>query len=298
MESNKIECSGIEHWSVIKLWVAEKCKPSERIRDGHGEAVVLKKNTYKWAKCVIESYAVSHNNTNNKDWRNDKDARRKSSLTKYLPLTLFVRVRKVVWGFTVRGSWRPNRTEILWPQTYGRQCCVFLVLWCSTGGPEATLLGDGFLYGILSASSPDLNSSGPFGLMWLSLHITSPTGCNSTRSSNSTELYNRSTPTRSWNRMFNRHQAEITVMQFTGHSLPVHQSMSVPWEFFSSSHFISQFPPTRFPLITAIRMCHLLPVHHLGMAFLAGSKGQNITNYLRRSKEYSRWETGQVDPQW
>ena len=66
-------------------------------------------------------------------------------------------------------------------------------------------------------------------------------------------------------------------MQFTGHSLPVHQSMSVLLEFFSSSHFISQFPPTRFPLITAIRMCHLLPVHHLGMAFLAGSKGQNIT---------------------
>ena len=35
-----------------------------------------------------------------------------------------------------------------------------------------------------------------------------------------------------WNQMFDRHQAEITVMQFTGHSLPVHQSMSVPWEFF------------------------------------------------------------------
>ena len=80
-----------------------------------------------------------------------------------------------------------------------------------------------------------------------------------------------------WNRMFNRHQAEITVKQFRGHSLPVHQSMSVPWECFSSSHFISQFPPTRFPLITAIRMSHLLPVHHLGMAFLAGSKGQNTT---------------------
>ena len=75
-----------------------------------------------------------------------------------------------------------------------------------------------------------------------------------------------------WNRMLDHHQAEITVMQFTGHSLPVHQSMSVPWEFFTSSHFISQFPPTRFPLITATRMCHLLTVHHLGMAFLAGSK--------------------------
>ena len=74
--------------------------------------------------------------------------------------------------------------------------------------------------------------------------------------------------------MFDCHQAEITVMQFTGHSLPVRQSMSVPWEFFTSSHFISQFPPTRFPLKTAIRMCHFLPVHHLGMAFLAGSKAK------------------------
>ena len=50
--------------------------------------------------------------------------------------------------------------------------------------------------------------------------------------------------------MFDRHQAEITVMQFTGHSLPVHQSMSVPWDFFSLSHFISQILPTRFLSIT------------------------------------------------
>ena len=32
--------------------------------------------------------------------------------------------------------------------------------------------------------------------------------------------------------MFDRHQAEITVMQFTGNSLPVHQSMSVPCDFY------------------------------------------------------------------
>ena len=68
-------------------------------------------------------------------------------------------------------------------------------------------------------------------------------------------------------------------MQFTGHSLPVHQSMSVPWEFFTPSHFISQFSPTRFPLITAIRMCYLLPVHHLGMAFLP-IEGQNTTHVI------------------
>ena len=164
----------------------------------------------------------------------------------------------------------------------------FSFSWCSTGGPEATLLGDGFLYGILSAPSPDLNSSGPkgpLGLMWLSLpHLV----YNSVRSSTQLALDFRyiiiqrphDRPLDLWNRMFNRHQAEITDMQFTGHSLPVHQSMSVPWKFFSSSHFISQFPPTRFPLIIAIRMCNLLPVHHLGMAFLTGSKGQNITIVL------------------
>ena len=40
--------------------------------------------------------------------------------------------------------------------------------------------------------------------------------------------------------------------------------------FFTSSHFISQFPPTRFPLITAIRMCHFLPVDHLEWHFWPG----------------------------
>ena len=64
------------------------------------------------------------------------------------------------------------------------------------------------------------------------------------------------------------HRAEITVIQFRGHSL---------WEyngifFFTSSHFISQFPPTRFPLITATRMCHLLPVHYLEWHFWPGQQ--------------------------
>ena len=70
-----------------------------------------------------------------------------------------------------------------------------------------------------------------------------------------------------WNRMFNRHQAEITVMQFRGHFLPVHHSVVYHGNFFSSSHFISPFPPTQFPLITAIKMCHFLPVHHLNGIF-------------------------------
>ena len=85
-----------------------------------------------------------------------------------------------------------------------------------------------------------------------------------------------------WNRMFNRHQAEITVIQFRGHSLPVHQSMSVPWDFFSSSNFISQFPPTRFPLITAIGMCHLPWVHHLGLHFGPGRRPKYNTRPISK----------------
>ena len=199
-----------------------------------------------------------------------------------------------MWGSTVRGSWRPNRncnilTPNLWPSTL-----------CLSRSPDtqpealwSTLLDAGFLYCILSASSLDPDSSGPqapsawYGFTY---HISSISNClqlNWHWHCHSTQLelswllsyitvqhpFDR--PLDLWNRMFDRHQAEITVIQFTGHSLPVHQSVSAPWEFFSSSHFISQFPPTRFPLITAIRMCHLLPVHHLGMAFLAESKGHN-----------------------
>ena len=42
--------------------------------------------------------------------------------------------------------------------------------------------------------------------------------------------------------------------------------------FFTSSHFMSQLLPTQFPLITAIRMCHFLPVHHLEWHFWLGQQ--------------------------
>ena len=57
----------------------------------------------------------------------------------------------------MRGSWRPNISEIFWPRSYGRQRCVFLVLHgCSTGALEFTLLGAGFPYYISSTPSPTL----------------------------------------------------------------------------------------------------------------------------------------------
>ena len=73
------------------------------------------------------------------------------------------------------------------------------------------------------------------------------------------------------NGLCDRHRAEITVIQFRGHSLPsVYES--IMGFFFTSSHFISQFPPTRFPLITTIGMFHFLPVHHLEWHFWPGQK--------------------------
>ena len=84
-------------------------------------------------------------------------------------------------------------------------------------GPSS-LLGAGFLYHILSPN-------------WLNFLCT--------------QLYYSSPPTQSppitghrnmhfrclWNSKFDRHWAEITVMQFTSHSLPVHQFVTVLWYF-------------------------------------------------------------------
>ena len=75
--------------------------------------------------------------------------------------------------------------------------------------------------------------------------------------------------------MFDRHQAEITVMQFTGHSLPVHQSMTVAWDF-TLSHIVSQARLRDFlPQLPSGCVTSAVPE----MACLAGSK-VNIQHYL------------------
>ena len=109
--------------------------------------------------------------------------------------------------------------------------------------PSSLLDNDFFFYCILSTSSLDPNSSGPQGpSAWCGFpyHISSITptptltGTLWLLSWLSYIIVQRplSRLLDLWNRMFDCHQAEITVMQFTGYSLPVHQSMSVPWEFF------------------------------------------------------------------
>ena len=66
------------------------------------------------------------------------DAHRKTQedfFIKYFNSHFICKVSKrVTQSLRVKGSWRPNITEIFWPRSYVRQCCVFLVLpGCSTG---------------------------------------------------------------------------------------------------------------------------------------------------------------------
>ena len=107
------------------------------------------------------------------------------------------------------------------------------LLW---GVPRSPSVGCGLPYHISSLLSGSLlaTASGvsecPLGRVWPSPpHLVSTvwnSSGNCFGTPNSTELNNNSTPTRSptgsLNRMFNRHQVEITVMQFRGYSLPVH----------------------------------------------------------------------------
>ena len=127
-----------------------------------------------------------------------------------LPLTLLQGFERVVQGLHVRGCWRPNINFIFWPHCYDRHVVSFFFSWCwgplHRGFPRAPSVGCGFPYHL-----------------W-SLAVWNSTG-NCFGTPNSTELIIQrphDRPLDLWNRLFNRHQAEITVMQFRGYSLPVH----------------------------------------------------------------------------
>ena len=183
--------------------------------------------------CWIHSYAMNNR-------------RRKTSLTIFAS-HFIARVRKGYVGFYCERELEiEHNCNILTPKLMAVIVVSFSFFGCSTGALGSTLLGNGFLYCILSASSLDPNSSGlpegPFGRVWLSLlHLVSNSVRSSTQLARGTQLsyiiVRR--PLDLWNRMFNRHQAEITVMQFTGHSLPVHHSVVAQWDL----HLVSYYQP-------------------------------------------------------
>ena len=169
----------------------------------------------------------------------------------------------------------------------------FSFSWCSTGGPGAHSAG--FRYCIFSPTGlvPKLHrgSRGPLllggGFPYYNLPPTRLI-------SNSwlpvfTELYNSSIA----HSIFGMAcliviKLKKIFMQFRGHSLPVHQSMSISWAF-TLPHFVCQIRLRDFFRLLAIGMCHFLPVHHFGMACLAGSK------FNIQHKECPRYDSKQFD---
>ena len=141
-----------------------------------------------------------------------------------------------------------HNCNILTPHSYGRYVVSFSFFWCSTGGLGPTLLDAGFPHCILSASSLDpklhRGSRGPPRsdvafptTSHLQLSGTLLATALARRTQLNYKIVRR--PLDLWNWMFNLHQAGITVRQFRGHSLPVHQSMNVPCEFFLARPFSS-----------------------------------------------------------
>ena len=156
----------------------------------------------------------------------------------------------------------------------------FSFSWCSTGGPAGCWLS--LLYLISNLSGPPTPSGfprAPSAGCGVPYHISSITPSPTVLQlhSNSTVWllsWLSSTPTRSPTRSLKSH---VWSSSSGNNCHAVHRSLSsgasvyeFTMGFFSLSHFVSQFPSTRFPLLTAIGMCHFLLVHHLEWHFGPG----------------------------
>ena len=122
---------------------------------------------------------------------------------KYMPLTLFVRVRKGCVGFYCERELEIEHICNILTLNWWLSCCVFLVLLMLTRSPGVHSAGWwlSLLHLISIFSGPQfIRAPSPFGLVWLFLPHLPPLELelNSTGPSSSTELYNCSTPTRSF----------------------------------------------------------------------------------------------------
>ena len=159
-----------------------------------------------------------------------------------------------------------DRTELQYidPQSYGHQRCIFLVLQgCSTGSPGAHSAGWWLHLPHLVSNSSDLQLTDFLSLpSYIIVH--SPTQSLewhvwSSSSGNDCHAVHRSLSS----------GASVYECTMGFYLVPYRQPS----------------PPKRFLLITAIGICHFLPVHPFGMACIAGLK----VNIEQMSSIYIKW---------
>ena len=148
------------------------------------------------------------------------------------------------------------------------------------GAPRAPSAGSCFPYHILSATSLVPNSSGaprvPSARLSLPHLINNFSGPQLSHFLSWPSYIIVQHPLNLWNGMFDRHQAEISVMQFRGHSLPVYQPMSVSWDFYLVP-FHQPNLPTRSFSITGHWNVSLPSGTSLWNGMFALAEGQNTT---------------------
>ena len=151
----------------------------------------------------------------------------------------------------VRGSWWLNKDYniLTFPASLDIAVCLSRSPGLLNRGPGAQLSAESLFTArsriLLQALNCNCSIGGPKGLLcWVLFSLQHPI-------SNSLELpvywfillfYAHSISSHNWPTeyatsavfgiaYFDHHQVEITVMQFTGHPLPVHQFVTVPWDF-------------------------------------------------------------------
>ena len=145
-----------------------------------------------------------------------------------------------------------QKLQCFYPHSYGRQRCVFLVFLMLNRRPWGPLCWvltfftasyQHLLWTPTHQGFPRVHSAG----CGFPYHLSSITGTG-TRTQLSYIIVQRplDRPLDLWNRMLNRHQAEIAAMQFRGHSLPVRQSMRVLWDFLACPILLANFRPRDF----------------------------------------------------
>ena len=196
-------------------------------------------------------------------------------------------LKRVTQGFTVRGSWRPNRTAIYWPPLlWPSALCLSRSPGLLNQRPRGpALLDDGFLYCILSPTG--LQNSirgpeGPFGRVWLSSclwHLWSPTAWLPVL----TELYNSSTPTQSPTQSLEWHvwsSSNGNNCHAVQRSLSSGASVYECIMGFYLVPFHQPNPPTWFLSITGHWNVSLPSGASLGIGMFARAEGQYITLWL------------------